>query len=90
MISDYMQVVHIPFLFEPIDALVTFMPVSMAQLDARPTGDQKVAVRFPPGRQHSFLYIDHEMFYTVIFSLPLIQEEQLSVSGAILVNRQED
>ena len=33
------------------------------------------------GRQHSFLEIDHEIFSTVILSLPLIQEGQLSVSG---------
>ena len=46
------------------------------------------------GRQHSFVEIDHEIFSTVILSLPLIQEEQLSVSGermcTILVNRLED
>ena len=46
------------------------------------------------GRQHSFVEIDHEIFYTVILSLPLIQEGQLSVSGermcTILVNRLED
>ena len=38
--------------------------------------------------------IDHEIFSTVILSLPLIQEGQLSVSGermcTILVNRIED
>ena len=51
-------------------------PASVAQLDARPTGDQVVA-----GRQHSFLEIDQEIFSTVILSLPLIQEGQLSVSG---------
>ena len=38
--------------------------------------------------------IDHEIFSTVILSLPLIQEGQLSVSGermcTILVNRLED
>ena len=43
------------------------------------------------GRQHSFVEIDHEIFSTVIPSLPLIQEGQLSVSGermcTILVNR---
>ena len=43
------------------------------------------------GRQHSFVEIDHEIFSTVILSLPLIQEGQLSVSGermcTILVNR---
>ena len=46
------------------------------------------------GRQHSFVEIDHEIFSTVILSLPLIQEVQLSVSGermcTILVNRLED
>ena len=33
------------------------------------------------GWQHSFMEIDHEIFSTVILSLPLIQEGQLSVSG---------
>ena len=46
------------------------------------------------GRQHSFVEIDHEIFSTVILSLPLIQEGQLSVSGermcTILVNHLED
>ena len=46
------------------------------------------------GRQYSFVEIDHEIFSTVILSLPLIQEGQLSVSGermcTILVNRLED
>ena len=63
----------------------------MAQLDApsdcRPGGRGR-------GRQHSFVEIDHEILSTVILSLPLIQEEQLSVSGermcTILVNRFED
>ena len=44
--------------------------------------------------QHSFVEIDHEIFSTVILSLPLIQEGQLSVSGermcTILINRLED
>ena len=53
----------------------------MAQLDARSTGDQEVAGSSSPGRQHSFMEIDHEIFSTVILSLPLIQEGQLSVSG---------
>ena len=52
----------------------------------RPTGDQEVAGAAPE--------IDHEIFATVILSLPLIQEGQLSVSGermcTILVNRLED
>ena len=46
------------------------------------------------GQQHSFVEIDHEIFSTVILSLPLIQEGQLSVSvermRTILVNRLED
>ena len=52
--------------------------------------------RFNPrrGRQHSFVEIGHEIFSTVILSLPLIHEGQLSVSGErmciILVNRLED
>ena len=68
---------------------------TMAQLDAlsdwRPGGRG-----FNPrrGRQHSFVEIDNEIFSTVILSLPLIQEGQLSVSGermcTILVNRIED
>ena len=33
------------------------------------------------GWQPSFMEIDHEIFSTVIHSLPLIQEGQLSVSG---------
>ena len=32
-------------------------------------------------RQHSFVEIDHEIFSTVILSLLLIKEGQLSVSG---------
>ena len=62
-------------------------PASVAQLDA--PSDWR-----PGGRQHSFVEIDHEIFSTVILSLPLIQEGQLSVSGermcTILVNRLED
>ena len=42
----------------------------------------------------SFRGIDHEIFSTVILSLPLIQEGQLSVSDermcTILINRLED
>ena len=48
----------------------------------RLTGDQEVAGSNPRrGRQHSFVEIDHEIFSTVILSLPLIQEGHLSVSG---------
>ena len=44
----------------------------MAYSDARPTADQEVAVRSPPGRQLPVVEIDHEIFSTVILSLPLI------------------
>ena len=64
---------------------------TMVQLDARPIEDQEVTGSTPPGRQHSFMEIDHEIFSMVIISLSLIQEGQLSVSGkrmrSILVNR---
>ena len=67
-------------------------PASVAQLDSpsdcRPGGR---GVNPRRGRQHSFVEIDHEIFFTVILSLPLIQEGQLLVSGermfTILVNR---
>ena len=54
----------------------------VAQWVACPTGDQEVAGWIPAGvQQLSFKEIDHEIFSMVIFSLPLIQEGQLSVSG---------
>ena len=70
-------------------------PASVAQLDVpsdwRPGGHKFNPC---PGRQHSFVEIDHEIFSKVILSLPLIQEGQLSVSDkrmcTILVNRLED
>ena len=71
------------------------VPASVAQLDA-PSDWRPEGRGFNPsrGRQHSFVDIDHEIFSTVILSLPLIQEGQLSVSGermcTILVNRLED
>ena len=54
----------------------------MAQLDA-PTDWIPGGRGFNPRRvrQHSFVEIDHEIFSTVILSLPLIQKGQLSVSG---------
>ena len=72
-----------------------YRPASVAQLDA-PSNWRPGGRGFNPrqGRQHSFVEIDHEIFSTVILSLPLIQEGQLSVSGermcTILVNRLED
>ena len=71
------------------------VPASVAQLDA-PSDWRPGGHGFKPrrGRQHSFVEIDHEIFSTVILSLPLIQEGQLSVSCErmcrILVNRLED
>ena len=41
----------------------------------------------PPGRQHSFVSIDHEIFYTVIFSRWV---KKGSCQFPILVNRLED
>ena len=74
---------------------VSWQPALVAKLvvpsDRRPGGRW-----FNPrrGRQHTFMEIDREIFSTVILSLPLIQEGQLSVSGermcTILVNRLED
>ena len=70
-------------------------PASVAQLDA-PSDWRPEGRGFNPrrGRQHSFVENDHEIFSTVILSLPLIQEGQLSVSGermcTILVNHLED
>ena len=64
-----------------------------AYLDCAPCPFQITSVVINQ-RQHSFVEIDHEIFSTVILSLPLIQEGQLSVSGkrmcTILVNRLED
>ena len=68
---------------------------SVAQLDS--PSDWRAGGRgFNPrqDRQNSFVDFDHELFSTLILSLPLIQEGQLSVSGermcTILVNRLED
>ena len=75
--------------------LKVLRPASVAQLDT-PSDWRPGGRGFDPrrGRQHSFVETDHEIFSTVILSLPLIQEGQLSVSGermcTILVNRLED
>ena len=65
------------------------VPASVAQLNARPTGDLGVAGSTPAEVGNI-----HEIFFTVNISLPLIQEGQLSVSCermcTILVNRLED
>ena len=69
---------------------ITKKSALVAQLDARPTGDQEIA-----GSTYILSWrFDHEIFSTVILSLPLIHEGQLSISGerirTILVNRLED
>ena len=75
--------------------ILTIWPASVAQFDA-PSDWRPGGHGFNPrrGRQHSFVEIDYEIFSTVILSLPLIQEGQLSVSGGsmctILDNRLED
>ena len=69
-------------------------PASVAQLDVGPTGDLEVEDLTPSNWQHFFSEIDYEIFSTVILSLLLIQEDQLSVSDermyTILVNSLED
>ena len=42
------------------------LPVSVAKLDARPTGNQEVVIRLPPGRQHSFVTSPHA-FHSLSF-----------------------
>ena len=61
----------------------------------RPTGDQEVAGSTPAEVGNIFFVeTDHEIFSTVILSILLIQEGQLSVSGermcTILVKCLED
>ena len=50
-------------------------------MDTRMTGDQVIV-----DWQHSFSEIDHKIFSTVILSLLLIQEGQLSVTGETMCN----
>ena len=92
----FYQSCHQYFVFWLFQSTLHVLPASVAhQLDARPTDDQEV-VGLTPRRDGNILSwrFDHEIFSTVILSLPLIQEGQLSVSGkrmcTILVNRLED
>ena len=68
--------------FHVILFLLLIQPALMAQLDApsdwRPGGR---GFNLHRGQQHFFMEIDHEIFSTVILSLPLIQKGQLSVFG---------
>ena len=59
----------------------------MAQLNARPTGDQEGASSTPPGRQHSF--VETEIFSTVIFLSTDSRRAVVSLC-TILTNRLED
>ena len=74
--------------------IVSLEQLTVAHLDAPSDWRPGRGFKSRWGRQHSFMEIDHEIFSTVILSLPLIQEGQLSVSGermcTILVNRLED
>ena len=59
-------------------SIAYYFPVaSVAQLDARPTGNQEVARSIPAG----FGNILAKRFSTIIPSLSLIQQGQLSVTG---------
>ena len=90
--SDYDDFLHFRKLFKKSKILKIFPTPAPAQMDApshwRPGGRGFNPCR---GRQHSFVEIDHEIFSTVILSLPLIEEGQLTVSGermcTVLVNR---
>ena len=75
--------------------LYSLEAASVAQLDARPTGDQEVAGSNPAGVGNILSRrLVMKIISTVILSPPLIQEGQLSVSGermwTILVNRLDD
>ena len=67
------------------------LPASVAQLNARPTGDQEVVGSTPAV---SATFFCGDLIMKCFLSLPLIQEGQLSVSGdrmcIILANRLED
>ena len=45
------------------------MPALVAKLDSRLTGYQEFVGSIPPGRQHTFVKVDLEIFSTVILSL---------------------
>ena len=72
----------------PGDRVLSLLPIPGKPLQARYYGPYTV------DKKLSDVNYIVEIFSTVILSLPLIQEEQLSVSGermcTILVNRLED
>ena len=57
------------------------MPVLVAESDGHPTGGQEVAGLIRGSGSILSLRLIVKIFSTVIHSLPLIQEVQLSVSG---------
>ena len=59
----------------------------MAQSDARPTGDQKVAGSIPTGSGNILSWRLIMKYFTVILSFLLIQEGQLSMSGEKMFTR---
>ena len=86
------------FLYRRIDAVKLCTDIYLQYLkDKTGLGDMWLGLDWwsgdcgldpPPGRR-SFIDIDHELFSAIILSIPLIQEEQLSISGILLVNRLE-
>ena len=82
--------------YESLRTVHIFTGLGIQELKDAPSDWRPGGCGFNPrrGRQHSFVEIDHEIFSTVILSLLLIQEGQLSVSGermcTILVNCLED
>ena len=53
----------------------------MGELDGRPSGDQEVVGLIPAGSGNNLSWRLIMKYFLVIFSLPLIQEGQLSGSG---------
>ena len=56
-------------------------PAAVAPLDACPTGDGRLPVQLPPGRQFLLWRLINKYISLVILSLQLILEGLLSVSG---------
>ena len=60
------------------EEMYSIKPASMAQLDARPTGDLEVAGSTPPDRQNSFVERTWNIFYG--HSLPSVDSRSAVVS----------
>ena len=61
----------------PFSPVIQLPLVSVAQLDVRLTGDHEVLGLIPAVWQNYFMEINHEIFSSAIFSLPMIQEVHL-------------